>query len=278
MSGAITRSSRFTNWGGTGTFLKVASGHRAKITAWHDGNPAAIYNPRVRTHARLAFAVAAVLAWLGTGMRVLHDLLLSPRATQSTAGLFGNYRGNFVGSLQRVFDDLSYFTHWSNLAVAVTWTLLALDPSRDSPLFRAARNTALVMITMTGILYVVLIAPTDVVTGWFNVSDNIVIHYLNPPVAVLVWALWGPRGWFRWRDAWRIYPLPLTYLAYTLVRGALTHTYPYAFFNVVLHGYANVMVTMLTIIGESLILIAAFVMLDRLLTGASTAPRVSASR
>jgi len=217
----------------------------------------------MRPHARHAYTVAAILAWLGTGARVLHDLVSSPRAVEATVGLFGNYQGNFTGSLERVFDDLSYFTHWSNLAIAVVWTMLALDPTRNSPLFRAARNTALVMITMTGILYVALIAPTEVVTGWFNVTVNIIIHYLNPPLAVLVWAIWGPRGWFRWRDVWRIYPLPLAYLGYTLARGAVSHTYPYAFFNVGLHGYLNVSVTMVTIIGESLVLVALFVGADR---------------
>jgi hypothetical protein len=53
---------------------------------------------------------------------------------------------------------------------------------------------------------------------------------------------------------------------FTLVRGAITHRYPYAFFNVVHLGYAPVLTSMATIIVESLVIVALFIGADHLLT------------
>ena len=220
----------------------------------------------MKSRKRLVFAVAAGLAWLGTTMRVIHDLYVTPGSSVAVRGLFGPYRSGLVGGLQQVFDDLSYFTHWSNLAIAVVWTALALDPSRDTPVFRVARNTALLMITLTGILYALLIAPTDHVTGWFNVLDNTIIHYINPVVALLVWLGSGQRRWFTWRHAWKMYIVPLGYMGFALTRGALTHTYPYSFFNVTQYGYQGVLTTMVVILIGSTAVVVMFIEADRLLS------------
>ncbi len=212
------------------------------------------------------FITAAILGWAGTGLRVVHDLYVAPGTHTAVAGLYGPYRAGLEGGLQQVGDDLSYFTHWSNIAIALTWTLLALNPTRDTPLFRAGRNTALLMITMTGILYAALIAPTANVVGWFDNTTNVIIHYLNPPLALVVWALCGPRGWLTWRTAWKMYLVPLVFLAFTLIRGAITHRYPYAFFNVAHLGYAPVLTSMATIIVEALVIIALFIAIDQRLS------------
>lgn len=180
-------------------------------------------------------------------------------------GLFGPYHSGVVGVLQRLADTLSYFTYWSNILLAVVVTLLWWNPGRESRSFRYLRCTAVIMITLTGILYAALIAPTDVVTGW-NIPDNILVHYVTPTLSVVTWVLAGPRGWFRWRESWAIYPLPLVYLGYTLVRGALIHRYPYGFFNVVTLGYSTVVITMIVIIAVSYLLVALFIRLDQRLS------------
>ena len=222
------------------------------------------YIVKVPINRRWIFASAAVLGWLGTGLSILYDAFYSPHAVSSATGLFGNYQAGVVGSLSRVADDLSYFTDWSNIAIAVVWTLLFLNPDRDTPLFRAARNTALLMITITGLLYALLIASTEHITGAFHLFTNTMEHYINPPLAILVWLVAGPHGWFRWRDLWKIYPVPAVYLLYTLVRGSITHTYPYDFFNVVQHGLGNVLISMVTIVGEATAIAALFIGVDYL--------------
>jgi len=212
---------------------------------------------------RWLYTIAAVLAWAGTGLRIGRNIL-DPQVTHGpTGGLFGPYQGGATGSLQRIGDDLSYFTHWSNIAIALVWTMLARNPDRDTPLFRAGRNTGLLMITLTGVLYAVLIAPTDHVDGWFNLLVNTLVHYVNPVVALVVWALCGPHGWFTWRRVWQLYVVPTIFLLFTLARGAVTHTYPYKFFNVTHLGYQTVLITMVVIVAASTVFVAGFITVEQ---------------
>ncbi len=211
-------------------------------------------------------AASALLAWAGVVLRIAHDWFIHPAPGVFEHGLFGPYRAGVVGSLQLLADNLSYFTYWSNIAIAVVATSLAWHPGARSALRRSARNTATLMIVLTGVLYVTLIAPTDVVVGPVNVLINTLVHYVTPSLALVVWLVVGPRGWFTWRESLRVYAVPVVYLAYTLARGALTHTYPYDFFDVARYGYGSVLITMGVILVGAYAVSALFVVVDRVLT------------
>ncbi len=228
---------------------------------------------RISPAQRGLLAVSAVLAWAGVVLRIGHDWFIHPAPGAVEHGLFGPYRAGVVGSLQLLADNLSYFTYWSNIALALVVTSLAWHPGVRSAWRRSARNTATLMIVLTGVLYVTLIAPTDVVTGPFNVLINTLVHYVTPALALVVWLVVGPRGWYTWRESLRVYVVPVAYLAYTLARGALTHTYPYDFFDVVRYGYASVLITMAVILVGAYAVSALFVVLDRVLSRRRPAPR-----
>ncbi len=216
---------------------------------------------------------SAVLAWAGVVLRIVHDWFIHPAPGIIEHGLFGPYRAGVVGSLQLLADNLSYFTYWSNIAIALVVTSLAWHPGARSALRRSARNTATLMIVLTGVLYVTLIAPTDVVIGPVNVLINTLVHYVTPSLALVVWLVVGPRGWYTWRESLRVYVVPVAYLAYTLARGAITHTYPYDFFDVARYGYASVLITMVVILVGAYAVSALFVVLDRVLSRHRPAPR-----
>ncbi len=204
----------------------------------------------------------AVVAWAGVAMRVVLDVgNISPGGVLDR-GLFGPYHAGVLGIAQRLLDSASYFTYWSNVLIAVALTRVWRHPDLDTTRRRHGYATALIMITLTGVLYAALIAPSDVVTGW-NIPDNVVIHYAVPVLSVATWVIIGPRGAFSWRESGAIYPVPLAYLGYTLLRGALIHRYPYGFFNVVSLGYRTVVVTMLVILVASYLVVALFVLLDQ---------------
>ncbi len=206
--------------------------------------------------------VVALVAWTGVALRVVLDVGNISPGPVLDRGLFGPYHGGALGVAQRLIDSASYFTYWSNVLIAVALTRVWRSPSSSSASERHAYTRSLLMITLTGVLYATLIAPSDVVTGW-NIPDNLIIHDVVPVSSVLTWWFAGPRGWFRWRDSWAIYPVPLAYLVYTLVRGALIHRYPYGFFDVVTLGYLTVVVTMLVILVASYAVVALFVVLDQ---------------
>jgi cell division protein FtsX len=69
-------------------------------------------------------------------------------------------------------------------------------------------------------------------------------HYVTPVVTITVWTVAGPRGRFSLSDTFTVFIIPIAYLAYTLVHGAIASVYPYGFFNVIKYGYASVLMLM----------------------------------
>ncbi len=214
--------------------------------------------------ARAAYAVNAAVAWFGvvltaflSGMGWYDELPPEP-------GLYGGHPEGAAGALARLTDTFSYFTIWSNVVVAISVTLLALAPGRDTTLRRVLRLDALLMITVTAIVYQLLLAPTAVITGWSQVTDPI-LHVATPLVTVAVWAVWGPRGWIDRRILPAALAVPLLWIAWMLARAAVIDAYPYDFVNAAELGYASVAATLAVILAFGLAVAAAYWGIDVLL-------------
>ncbi|MFM7782087.1 MAG: Pr6Pr family membrane protein, partial [Candidatus Limnocylindrus sp.] len=74
--------------------------------------------------------------------------------------------------------------------------------------------------------------------------SNLLQHYITPVVTIVVWLVAGPRGSFPFSDTFAVFIIPIAYLAYTLIHGAVASVYPYPFFNVIKYGYASVLTLM----------------------------------
>lgn len=124
----------------------------------------------------------------------------------------------------------AYFTIQSNLIVAVTTALLARDPLRDGTLFRAARVAGVVGITVTGIVHFFLLRPLLDLDGldWF--SDKL-LHMAVPVLAVVGFALFGPRPRVDWPDVRLAVAWPVAWAVETMVVGAVTGWFPYPFLD-----------------------------------------------
>ena len=202
--------------------------------------------PPLGQRARLVFGVNALVAWAGYGVAQvtnIFDLAPSSEAYDPSSNMFGGSAAGLAGAIGRLFDSHGYFTTWSNLLVALTLTALFLQPDRASRLFHRLRNTGLLMITMTMVLYHLLLAGTSNPQGLHAVS-NLLQHYITPIVTILVWLIVGPRGRFAFSDTFTVFFIPIIYLAYTLIHGAVALVYPYPFFNVVKYGYVSVLTLM----------------------------------
>jgi hypothetical protein len=211
--------------------------------------------------ARHAFTVNAAVAWLGVALTVLLSTLGWYRDVPVEPGLYGDTAAGAAGALSRLTDTLSYFTIWSNIAVAVAVTLLALDPSRDTTARRVLRLSSLLMITVTAIVYQVVLAPTIDVAGWALLTDPL-LHAVTPLVTVVVWAVWGPRGWATARLVPWALVVPALWICWMLARGAVVDAYPYGFVNVVDLGYAAVARNLVLVLLFALGLAAVFWRLD----------------
>ena len=207
--------------------------------------------------ARAAYAVNAGVAWFGLAATLLVSALDGYDRVPVEPGLYGDTARGAAGSVARVVDTLSYFTIWSNVVVAVSVTLLLARPLRGTRVVRVLRLTGLLMITVTAIVYQVLLAPTVDVTGWSLLTDP-VLHVVTPLLTVAVWWVWGPRGWITLREVPLALVVPLVWIVWMLARGAVVHAYPYGFANVEELGYGSVAVTLLVILVFGLVVAAAF--------------------
>ena len=221
--------------------------------------------------ARAAFAVNAVVAWLGVVLTVVISAVGGYAALPHDPGLYGTHPAGVAGVVSRLSDTASYFTIWSNVVVALTCTVLARRRTLGTWWTRVLRLDALLMITVTAIVYQVLLAPTAVVVGWSRLTDPI-LHQVTPVLTVLVWLVFGPRRWVSWSVVLGSLAIPIAWIGWMLARGAVVRSYPYDFANVEDLGYAQVGTTLVVILGFGLVVSALYWVLDLALRRVS-APR-----
>lgn len=182
--------------------------------------------------------------------------------------------GQLVSSTSQglpVLNFLSYFTVQSNLLVLAVAVLLVLDRGTDARWFRLLRLAAMTGITLTFLVFAVLIGPHLSLSGpdwWFDKG----LHYASPLLAVTGLVL-GPATRWRWSDlafiAW-----PAAWLVYTLVRAevaAPTYTMPdlstahvpYDFLDVERTGVAGLALAVVAITAALLLIASAYVASSR---------------
>jgi hypothetical protein len=234
--------------------------------------PSAAPAPSVplRPSARRWFVALAGWTWLGLAIQFVISAtgMYPSQATKPSAYGYFNAPGA-EGAVGRIVDYFSYFTIWSNITVAVVATLLALDPARDGRWMRAVRLSGLLMISITGLVYGVILAGLSELRGW-EVLANFFIHQSVPLLAVVVFVVAGPRGWIDWPTIARSMVLPLVWLAYVLVRGVVIDAYPYFFLDVAVLGYPAVLVNLLGVLALGLLIAVGFLYVDRWLTRRAT--------
>jgi hypothetical protein len=213
---------------------------------------------------RIAFGATALLAGFGMALNLVLTVLGTYPSTQTVPTLLGFNEPGLAGMPGRVFDFLSYFTVLSNVLVAVVMALLWRDPQRNGALFRVLRMDALIMITVTGLIYWGVLAGSVELQGLEYVA-NTIEHTLVPIATVLVFLIFGPRGQFRVSTVFVALILPIAWALATLARGAVITAYPYGFVDVAGYGYGSVLQNIVGVAVFGIILGFVFLGIDRLL-------------
>jgi hypothetical protein len=189
--------------------------------------------------ARIAFALTGAVAMTYQFAKLNGNASFSP--------------GNFFG----------FFTIQSNILAATVLVLTALIRRNErSRLFDAVRGAATFYITITGVVFALLLSGLQEELDTHIAFVNFVVHYLIPVVMVVDWILDPPRHRLgpRIAAAWLAYPL--VWFAYTLVRGSRVDWYPYPFVDVARHGYDGVLARGVVFVLAFGIGAAAFAMLS----------------
>ena len=128
----------------------------------------------------------------------------------------------------------SFFTIESNIFAAGVFLYMALRPGRSSEpslVVDMVRGAAVVYMSLTGIVFALLLADIQadlqLTTPWVDT----VLHRIMPVAVVLDWLLAPPRSKLTYRRSalWLLFPL--VYLAYSLIRGPIVDWYPYPFLD-----------------------------------------------
>lgn len=171
--------------------------------------------------------------------------------------------GEDPGLGTRLVRYVSYFTVESNFAVLLASLAVVRGAELGTTWMRTLRLASLVGITVTGIVYVLVLSDDPVDRSTASWIANVMLHYLAPPLTLMAWLTVGPWPGFRWADAGRILLWPVIWGSWIVLFGELSGWYPYGFVDVDAHGYAAVAVNFGGIVGFAVVLGALFTLGDR---------------
>ncbi|MBF9016606.1 MULTISPECIES: Pr6Pr family membrane protein [unclassified Oceanispirochaeta] len=158
------------------------------------------------------------------------------------------------GTFSRIFLSLNgdmgsnvflYFTVQSNLIVCLYLGIEVLG--RSKPMKPAVQGGVLMYITITGLVYNILLAP-----GWHPEGIDLLIttinHTITPLLFLLDWILSQEYGTYRKKHLlyWLIYPL--CYALFASIEGALTGDFRYFFMDFINQSTREYLLLMLMVI------------------------------
>ena len=162
------------------------------------------------THRALRLALASLLL-----VALVSQLLIGLSRSELTVARF-----------------FSYFTVLSNTLAVIVLVWLAARPGSDSTRwFAVFRGAVTVYMSVTGVVYAVLLAPnlTDVAVPepWIDWT----IHVIGPIAFAVDWFAYPPptRIGMGALEIWLAFPV--AYLGYSLIRGSIVDWYPYPFLD-----------------------------------------------
>lgn len=151
------------------------------------------------------------------------------------------YEFNRVGHFPVNF--FNFFTIQSNILAAIILLIAGVGAllQRRNNTFAMLRGAATVYMTMTGIVYVLLLSglgSLQTTIPWVNH----VVHHIMPAVVLADWFIDPPVRRVSFRRALVWLSFPLAYVVYSLSRGQLVGWYPYPFLDPTKQGYGRVAV------------------------------------
>lgn len=192
-----------------------------------------------------------------TAACVLAGIVVQIAVTASNESFFGG------STVNRGLNVFAFFTVQSNVLVGVTCLLLALNPHRSSAVFAVFRLTGLVAITVTFLVFHVVLSGLLDLDTWAQVANQL-LHTVVPALAIAGWVMFGPRGRTSWTVVRWTVAYPLFYMLFTGIRGPLaSNWYPYPFADVHALGYLRVSINALWIMLLFLAIAAMAHALDR---------------
>ncbi|HEX5061733.1 MAG TPA: Pr6Pr family membrane protein [Kofleriaceae bacterium] len=180
----------------------------------------------------------------------------------------------FASAAASVANMFTYFTITSNVIVGVVSALLASGRARGESWLSALCVAGLTAITITAAVFHVVLASAIPALSGAPAVANTLVHTVVPTVFIAGWAAFGPRGTVHVRTVLLSLIYPVTWLAFTLIRGVLSDYYPYPFMDATQIGYAQMALNVTLVAVLYVVLAVAFGAIDRALAHRSSAAQV----
>ncbi|KRC59338.1 hypothetical protein ASE14_16490 [Agromyces sp. Root81] len=184
----------------------------------------------------------------------------------AAAGIIVAIVGQFAKSLSMVPDPvffvinfLSFFTILSNALSAIVLLIgawYAFRGSSDPGWYNLARASIVTYMATTFVVFNLLLRDLALDQAATVPWSNEILHVWAPLYVVLDWVLAPGRRPIAWKRIWTIAIVPIVWVVYTMIRGAIVGWYPYPFLNPAIEpgvGYDGVTVYVIAI--------AAFILL-----------------
>lgn len=193
----------------------------------------------------------AALAWFG--------LLLS------VGGRIVSDTGSVVGVVSALDSAFSFFTIWTNTAVALTVTVPLVRP--HSRLGRFFRHPVVQTCVVAAITFVMLVYELLLRQSWYplgvDLLNDLVVHYLVPTCVIIYWSVFTEKGTLDVRVLLLSAGYYLAYSAWVLLRGGVTADYPYPFIDAAELGYPTALSYAGVLLLVYLVVVGAFVVAGR---------------
>lgn len=111
------------------------------------------------------------------------------------------------------------------------------------------RGAVTLYMTITGLVYAVLLAPLDIDVGNYAPWANFVHHSLAPAALLIDWLLFPPARKLPRAAPWWWLTFPAVYFVFSLIRGSITGWFPYPFLNLDEIGAGGVAIYSVVILG-----------------------------
>ncbi|SIO11103.1 Pr6Pr family membrane protein [Agromyces cerinus] len=159
----------------------------------------------------------------------------------AAAGIIIAIVGQFAKSLSMVPDPalfvvnfLSFFTILSNALSAIVLLIgawYAFRSSSDPDWYNLTRASVVTYMATTFVVYNLLLRDISLDQATTLPWSNEILHVWAPLYVVLDWVLAPGRRPIAWKRIWTIAILPIVWVVYTMIRGAIIGWYPYPFLD-----------------------------------------------
>lgn len=151
------------------------------------------------------------------------------------------------------WEKFTYYTLLSNAVVVLfmsytVWCMLTKrDEVLDSPVFLRLKGGVTIAITLTFLVYAILLAPKAKPEDFYHIK-NYTLHYAVPIMVIVDWLFFDKPNAYRVGDPIRWTIFPLLYCVVALIKGYVfqipisdepNSPYPYFFLNVEKIGWSG---------------------------------------